>query len=170
MQRELIIPDVEWCRHGHPVLVLKERQGRRKVAIAVTPEDAQDLLPECGRASGRFRLCALSLSLLEGVGAQLDGVTLAVGPDRVLRARLAASGPGGDCTLAAQATDGLVLAQQRQLPIWIAEDELAQVGYDGQMHSGQCGPRRNATEQPTDAANDPLAAFRTVIEGLDFGD
>jgi bifunctional DNase/RNase len=170
MQCELLIHDVEWCRHGHPILVLKERQGQRKVAIAVSPEDAQDLLPECTKASGRFRACTLTLSLLEGVGAQLDSVTLSVGPDRVLRARITASGPGGDCTLSAQATDGLVLAQQRHLPLWIAEDELTQVGYDGQTHSGRCGPRRNTTAQPADAENDPLAVFRPVIEGLDFGD
>lgn len=61
MQGELLIHDVEWCRHGHPTLVLMERQGPQKVTIAVSPENARELLPACTKASGRFRACTLPL-------------------------------------------------------------------------------------------------------------
>lgn len=169
MEVELAIHEVEWCRHGHPVLVLRERTGERRVALAVTVEDAQDLLRECPLASGRFRACALALALLDATGATLDAVALIVGSDQILRADLRVAGPTGAGTVPAHATDGLALAVQRGLPLLIDATALARVGHIGGSGPGcrdESGPPARRGMQPAD----PLAPFRPFVESLDFGD
>jgi bifunctional DNase/RNase len=169
MPNELTIHDVEWCRHGHPILVLREQRGPRKLAIAVGTEDAQDLLAECPRASGRFRACALLLATLEAINAELLDVTLAPGDDAVLRAILTLGTTLGPRTVPAQATDGLVLALQCQVPILITDDDFARVCYTGIGRREKGGPVARE-ERGGVPERDPLAAFRAVVERLDFGD
>ncbi len=164
MQIELAIHDVEWCRHGHPVLVLKESSGDRKLAIALNVEDAQDLFRDGQRGSGRARVCAMVLALLDNLDATLDTVTLAVGSGDVLNARLHIDKPGGELLLTINASDGLVLAQQRQLPIRIAATDFARVAYC----AGRAREQHPGAGQPPQA--DPLAPFRAVVEALDFRD
>ena len=97
MQIALAAHDVEWCRQGHHVLVLKKRDGERKMALAITVEDAQDMFREGERSSGRSRVCVPALALLDHLGATLDAVTLVVGDDDVCRPGSASASRAASC-------------------------------------------------------------------------
>lgn len=166
MQIELAIHDVEWCRQGHPVLILKEAGGSRKMAVAIEVEDARDLFREHDRTSGRARTCALALTLLDHFGATLESIALQIEAEDVLQACLRIAQSGRELLITLNASDGLVLAQQRRLPVRIAAADFAQVAY--QVGAARPQPAPAAPAEPSNRRNDPLAPFRAVVEALDL--
>jgi hypothetical protein len=168
MHIELAIHDVEWCRQGHPVLVLKECAGSRTMAVAIEVEDARDIFREGDRSSGLARACALALTLLDHFGATPESVTLQIEPEEILQSCLRIAQPGSELLITLNASDGLVLARQRRLPIRMAADDFARVAY--RAGSARTQPAPAASAEPDDRRDDPLAAFRAVVESLDLDD
>lgn len=176
MMIDMRLHGVEWCPHGHPIAVLRSDGEPRYVAVAISVEEARALSPfPSNRQGAQVRLCSLLQVVLADLGAQLRGVTLDVTGTNTLRACLWLEGPQAALSVGAQATDGLILARLHDLPVRMAEDDLARVGYRAKSGSATRGMAACNGEEPprqpeSPRAADPLAPFRSVVEGLDFGD
>jgi bifunctional DNase/RNase len=170
MMIDMRLHAVEWCPHGHPIAILRSDGEPRYVAVAVSVEEAQALSPFPSNNRGaQVRLCGLLQVVLSDLGAQLRGITLDITANNVLRACLWLEGPQAALSIGAQATDGLVLARLHDLPVRMAEADLARVCFRQSVEPAAHGTTPcNARIQP--ASPDPLAPFRSVIDGLDFGD
>jgi bifunctional DNase/RNase len=169
MMIDMRLHAVEWCPHGHPIAVLRSDGEPRYVAVAVSVEEAQALSPLPSACTGaQVRLCGLLQVVLGELGAALRGVTLDVTTNNVLRACLWLEGAQVALSVGAQATDGLVLARLHDLPVRMAESDLARVCYRTAEPAAR-GTTPCAADS-SQARPDPLAPFRSVVEGLDVGD
>lgn len=155
---ELTVQAVLWCaQHGHPVLELRTQTGDRQFAVAIAAEDAGAMAVWRGGASGQTRFCDLFERALTGLGAKPTAVALSLGPEMALRAVLQLSGQQGSVDLPLYFADGLILAQRHDLPLRMAETDLAQVS------ASPGGPTEGDR-----ADNRPPAPFRQVIASLDL--
>lgn len=159
---DLLVHEVMWCvRHGHPVLALRLSESDRYFAVAMGVEDAAVLAPypAPGAVSGRTRLYSLIESAVAGLSGRIQEVQLFVGDDTILRAAVRIAAPHGDLTLPAHFADGIALAHRRQIPLRMAEEDVARIP----------ASTLSAPAQPAALADTlQLGPYRALIESLDL--
>jgi hypothetical protein len=177
MLHELSIEEVAWCQQGHPVLILQETSGPHQVAVALAIEDAQALAPHPEQyGSGRARFCDTFADTLLRAGGRLLGIQLSLGPRGILQAHLQGSGANGAFTVPAHASDGFILACRHHLPLWITAETLLRIGTipdaDTRDHHAighqpsALPPAQSSAPTVAPSGPDPLAPFRTALEGI----
>jgi hypothetical protein len=148
---------VFWCaHHGHPALALHIAESDQCLIVALGTEDALALatchVDAPSRASRPFALLA---TVVVELRAQLTALQLHVGPDAMVRAFLHLEGPRGATIMPTHLVDGLALALQQDLPLWMNDDEVAR------LVAGGVAPAASPVLEN-------LEPYRRFVESLDL--
>lgn len=165
---ELTIHAVQWCaEHGHPVLTLRVRDRGQFCVVAISGDDAAALAPagETARSHPRNRLLTLVEATIAALGARRTEVRLHVTADALLGAALHLDAPGGPIALPVHFADAIALAHRADLPMRMAEPDLARAP----IAPWEQAP--TSESRPATAASEPdLTPFRDLIASLDLDD
>ena len=144
------------AHHGHPALALHVAESDQCLVVALGTEHAL-ALASCHVAapSSASRPYALLATVVDELRGQLTALQLHVGPDAMVRAFLHLDGPRGATIVPTHLVDGLALAMQHELPLWMNEDEVATV------------VARGDTSTATPVLEN-LEPFRRFVESLDL--
>lgn len=113
-----------------PVMVLRELQGDRLLAISIGGPEAQAIAFALDGVEPRRPLTHdLLVTLLEELGASLRHVVISALRDDIYYADLVLIAGGADRTVSARPSDAMAVAVRVGAPVYVEEAVLAAAGY-----------------------------------------
>lgn len=160
------------------VVLLRERQGRRYLAVTVNATEARAIGV---RLNNQPVPRPLTHDLLAATIARLDGrlyraVLFEVG-DKELRARLTLLQGDRPLSVECSAGDAIALAMRSRIPLYVDQDTLVREGFErrgllraNRAPAAPATPREYTPSRATEEELQGLSAFRDFIDTLDLDD
>lgn len=127
------------AKDGHPVVLLKEKDGERVMPIWVGPAEFQAIaLALKESAPSRPQTHDLLITAFEAVGCKIMGVEISEISDATFYARLYLSAKGKEqIVLDCRPSDGIALALRHNAPITVAPAVVQTAGYPDEQDKNE---------------------------------
>ncbi|MBM4436239.1 MAG: bifunctional nuclease family protein [Actinobacteria bacterium] len=146
------------------VVVLKEREGARYLAIVIGTAEADAIAVKLqDRRVPRPLTHDLLHDVIEALGAQVRHVAVIKLVDQTYYASIALNTNGPSLDVDSRPSDAIALAVRVAVPIFVAEDVLDQAGFEPDREEAQESEAETIPE-------DKLKVFREFINQLDLDD
>ena len=155
---EMVVQEVARCANGQAVLVLREKNGERRLPMPVGPSEAAALDRRLhGEKPDRPRLHELTGQSITALGGRVTRASIeSQTMDKVFLGHVTLASTSGSIDLESRATDSVVLALESGAPILVSRELLQAVGVDpGDLVRGQ-----NAQKARTSRHSPPAPVYR----------
>jgi bifunctional DNase/RNase len=155
---ELVVQEVARCGNGQAVLVLREKDGERRLPVPVAPAEAAALDRRLhGEKSDHARLHDLANRSITALGGRVVRASIeSLSGDRVFLGHLSVRGKAGSIELESRAPDSVALALDAGAPIVVTRQLLDQAGVNPSELSGSL----NAQKARTSRTAPPAPVYR----------
>ena len=155
---EMVVQEVARCANGQAVLVLREKNGDRRLPMAVGPSEAAALDRRMhGEKPDRPRLHELTGQSITALGGRVTRASIeSQTADKVFLGHVTLASGEGSVELESRATDSVVLALESGAPILVSRELLQAVGVD----PGDLVRTQNAQKARTSRHSPPAPVYR----------
>ena len=148
------------------VVVLKEREGPRYLAIVIGTAEADAIAVRLqGRQVPRPLTHDLLRDVVESVGGCVSQVVVTKLVDQTYFANIVIEVDGQQTELDSRPSDAIALAVRVEVPIFVGEEVLEQAGFEPDQEE-----QERADDSVDPVPDEKLKVFRDFINQLDFED